>query len=246
MLMFLTAGNRNTLEGKVLIYAELYDNSVDPPLNPLYLGLSASVERSDIEKLNLPKRSQDSIRYNDITIISEDPLNFYAADFYTAEFQTSDFGLISRQNWKTLFAGASWEKSLTDNKIILCFKGYVRHYDKHLKRLLPPEENSYKNYAGVFLKKALVDHYVRPLMYAVKINNQNLKDAICQRFVNFFEQNFHNEVEPLLDVILNMSLETDKRKKLVKYNLHKLVSVCNEDYERALYLSKKIADLTST
>jgi hypothetical protein len=255
--MFLTTGNSSHLEGKVLIYAKLYDDnsvedSVNPkdnplkkePLKPEYTGLCASVEDSDIEKLNLPKICPDSVRYNDITVAVEDPVNFFAADFYFAQFRTPYFDMLPLKGWDRMFVGSSFHQSKIRARINRSLDIYLHSYNRQLLKLLPAENNTHKKYAGVFLKSAILDNYIKPLMFAVKKKNHNLIYALSQRFSLFFDQEFHNDVEPLIDVVLNTYLNPEMRNKLINYHLHKLVAVCNEDFEHAAYLKRKLAEIS--
>jgi len=238
--MFLTKGNDDNLEGRVIIYAELYG---DVPVEPKYLVTFASIDKNDIAGLLAKRDCKEYVKYNDLLQEMEESLDFYEQDFFFIAFKTNSMHDLPMNTWDVKYAGASFNPQKAKGRINHYFNRYIKRYDQQIRGLIPQVDDNYKNYPGVFLKPAIMEKYITPLIIAVKKNNAKLTQAVMIKFNQFFDAQFTCEIEPLVNSISNPSISQPKRAKILKYRINKLIAVCNEDYKEAAVLRDKLREI---
>ena len=244
--MFLTKGNDRKLKGIITVYAELYEEGSFNLLEPEYLGVFASTNIDDFKDLAHEPNSEISVIYNDVLDEQEQQVDFYEEDFFLCELFEDKRENLPLDKGDVKFVGSSFDYDLALKKVDSCLEIYIKKYSNQILSLLPPADYYYKIFPSVFLKKTFYDTYITPLRISVQRRNDKLKEAIVRRLNLFTGEEFPSDINFLVDIVCDsIDNPTENTFKLVKYNVNKLVALCEENYKEAAFLRDKIKELYS-
>ena len=238
--MFVDKGNERSLEGKVTVYAELYRNHTP---EPEYFVALASTKEKDINPILESVHIEESSFCNDYESEHNQSLDYYEEDFHIIEFETPSLESISLNKGDVKFIGAYFKRKSAIIRAESYIAEYMKRYINQIGGLLPNPEMHYGLYPGMFLRSAILDNYIKPLIIARKRSNERLKDAILRRFNFFLDNSLPLEVDSVVRIIYEGQENSTFRSKLINYHINKIVAVCQEDYEKAILLRDKIGEL---